>query len=215
MHPFPAYVVVLGTATALGGSVTGFALLVPNSLAQAFVASAIGVIAGVVSVYLNAGVLRGWSKLNRAVQRSRTPVNLGNTAPDQPQFLLADTWGLPLVRRNWLRWALSAANARWSLGRLTVLAVLEEWVFRGVLVALCLRLPPVGMALGLFAVTLAFGVSHSYAGWGEAVAKSIVGGALLGTALTAGTSAAVVAHILFNTTAWWSSFKAVSSRAAS
>lgn len=83
-------------------------------------------------------------------------------------------------------------------GVLSVIAVLEEFVFRAVALGglwLAWELPKF-LAAGL--VAFAFGMAHWYYGFRQVTIKLIVGSAMVWCALSAGWAAAAIAHVLLN-----------------
>ncbi|NGO07012.1 CPBP family intramembrane metalloprotease [Streptomyces sp. HC44] len=202
IHPLPAYGAVLSTVACAGGWYLGIGAWLPDGAAAVVVALAVGGGTGVAAVVGDRWCVHQCGKRRRAPYASYAPSSstrsrpAGAAAGHEPAE--GGRWGIPLARERWYHWARSAAGARWGPGGLTTLAVLEELVYRGVLSALCLRLPAPPAAVALAAVTVAFGLSHAYGGWPQALAKSVVGALFLGAAATATLLAAVTAHVLFN-----------------
>ena len=93
--------------------------------------------------------------------------------------------------------------AHTTLALLLAVAVLEEILYRGVLVDLSLELPLVAAALCIAATVVAFAAAHVYWGWIEMVAKLPLGlAALLASLPFRVVLGAIVAHVVFNTRAW-------------
>jgi len=90
------------------------------------------------------------------------------------------------------------------LALLATAAVLEELVYRGILVRLALDQEAGAMVvLCLAGGTVAFILGHGFLGWTQLVAKIPLGVAALGLRLATGTVLApAVAHALFNASAW-------------
>jgi membrane protease YdiL (CAAX protease family) len=91
-----------------------------------------------------------------------------------------------------------------TLALLVIVAALEEVLFRGVLVDLCLALDQSWLTAACLAGTvIVFAASHVYWGWSQVFAKGLLGVFALISVLSLGTVvAAVVAHVLFNGHVW-------------
>jgi len=87
-----------------------------------------------------------------------------------------------------------------ALPLLMAIAVLEELVYRGLLLDFCFRLPGFGWQVtGVAGMTIWFALVHVWYGWVHVAAKaplSIVATAL--ALLGGGPAAAVLAHVMFN-----------------
>jgi membrane protease YdiL (CAAX protease family) len=101
----------------------------------------------------------------------------------------------------------TAAHA--TLALLLAVALLEEVLYRGVLVDLSLELPVAAAAACIAATVIAFAAAHVYWGWIEMVAKLPLGlAALLASLPFRVVLGAIAAHVLFNTRAWLASREA-------
>jgi membrane protease YdiL (CAAX protease family) len=87
---------------------------------------------------------------------------------------------------------------------LIVVAILEEVVFRGLLVQVCLELPDTALIVAVLSGSLVmFSLSHLSFGWPHVVGKfplgvvTLVGTLALGTVLPA-----IIAHVMFNSQVW-------------
>lgn len=90
------------------------------------------------------------------------------------------------------------------LALLLAIAVLEEVLYRGVLVDLSLELPLAAAVICIAGTVLAFAAAHVYGGWVEVLAKLPLSLAALAASLPFGAVAgAVAAHVLFNTRSWF------------
>jgi hypothetical protein len=95
----------------------------------------------------------------------------------------------------------TAAHA--TLALLLAVAVVEEVLYRGVLVDLSLELPVAAAAACIAATVLAFAAAHVYWGWIEMLAKLPLGLAALAASLPFRVVlGAIAAHVVFNTRAW-------------
>lgn len=99
------------------------------------------------------------------------------------------------------------------LALLVAVAALEEVLFRGVLVDLCLALRrPAVVSICLAGTVAVFALSHVHWGWSEVLAKAGLGTLALLSVMSLETVApAVVAHVVFNTSAWLAARGAVRS----
>lgn len=95
-------------------------------------------------------------------------------------------------------------DLRIGLGWLLAVAVLEELVFRGVLVRLALLPPSTALRIAALAGgVLAFAFSHVFFGWGQALAKlPLAVLSVLAVLLTGNVLAAVIGHAVFNGHVW-------------
>jgi membrane protease YdiL (CAAX protease family) len=93
---------------------------------------------------------------------------------------------------------------RQTLALLVVIAVLEEILFRGVLLDLAISMPGEGLRIAaVAALALAFAATHIAFGWTQVVAKLPLSLTATAAALTTGSVVgAVVAHGLVNTRSW-------------
>jgi len=90
-----------------------------------------------------------------------------------------------------------------ALAFLLTVAVLEETLYRGVLVDLSLELPVAAAAACVAATVAAFAAAHVYWGWVEMVAKLPLGlAALLASLPFRVVLGAIAAHVFFNTRSW-------------
>jgi hypothetical protein len=95
------------------------------------------------------------------------------------------------------------AAAQATLALLLGVAVLEEVLYRGVLVDLSLELPVAAAVACIAASVLAFAAAHVYWGWIEMLAKLPLGLAALAASLPFRVVlGAIAAHVVFNTRAW-------------
>ncbi len=109
-----------------------------------------------------------------------------------------------LVQPNAKRGASRSITRRQLLIWLLAAGILEEVLFRGVIVYLDLRLPSITLVIaGLSASVLVFALSHLRLGYGDALTKFLLGLlALLVVLLTGTIIAAMIAHAFFNLCAW-------------
>jgi membrane protease YdiL (CAAX protease family) len=91
-----------------------------------------------------------------------------------------------------------------SLTPLVAIALLEELLFRGVIVDLSRELPVALAAACIVSSLLVFAGSHVYWGWGEVVAKIPLGvAALIASLPFRAVLGAVAAHVVFNARSWF------------
>jgi len=201
---FAVYCALLA-ATALCGAVTvGVADLAPGSV-LAWVASVpVGVAAGAAALRCDRAVMQ------RARRRRRGRA-VRDAGPGRPRRLDAPRVAAPAwsgrrgARRSVgthrftrdLRFEGDAATT--STGVMAAVAVLEELIFRGFLLVVCLRLPDGLTALAILGLVTAFALSHIWFGWPQVVAKLPLG--VIATAcvlVVGGVVVAVVTHVVFN-----------------
>ncbi|MFF7725405.1 CPBP family intramembrane glutamic endopeptidase [Streptomyces sp. NPDC008001] len=98
----------------------------------------------------------------------------------------------------------TADDYRVGLGWLLAVAVLEELVFRGVLLRMALRPGNEGLRVaGIVGVVAMFALSHIFFGWAQVLAKlplSVL--ATAATLVTGSVWAAAVTHMVFNAYVW-------------
>ncbi|GGX74254.1 CPBP family intramembrane glutamic endopeptidase [Streptomyces hiroshimensis] len=98
----------------------------------------------------------------------------------------------------------TAEDYRVGLGWLLAVAVLEELVFRGVLLRMALRPGHDGLRVaGVVGVVVMFALSHIFFGWAQVLAKlplSVL--ATTATLITGSVWAAAVTHMVFNAYVW-------------
>ncbi|MBM7480926.1 CPBP family intramembrane glutamic endopeptidase [Oerskovia jenensis] len=140
--------------------------------------------------------------------------------------LLTDpcTRSAPGIARTYGRWAAphrAAVLRPWSLPELAGVAVLEEVLYRGVVVFAALALDDPASSIGLVLTSaVLFGLSHDTFGTRHVVLKCVHAGALSISVLAAGTLLpAVVAHLTLNACSWvearrWTRAAALSGRGA-
>jgi membrane protease YdiL (CAAX protease family) len=170
----PFLPVYLGTLLAVA-AVAGVALRLPGLRWSSWtvVAVVVGLAAGEVAVRADAWIRRSLTRRTRYVPAMRPAV----AAPPM------------------------AAHA--TLALLLGVAVLEEVLYRGVLVDLSLELPVVAAAACIAATVVAFAAAHVYWGWVEMLAKLPLGLAALAASLPFRVVlGAIAAHVVFNTRAW-------------
>jgi hypothetical protein len=111
--------------------------------------------------------------------------------------------------------SVAAEAGRDTLAILLVIALLEECLFRGIVVDLSLEVAPAALAAACIVGSLAaFGAAHIYWGWAEMVAKLPLGTvALLASLPFHALVGAVVVHVMFNAHVWLA-VKAVGGRGA-
>jgi hypothetical protein len=101
----------------------------------------------------------------------------------------------------------TAAHA--ALALLLAVAVLEEVLYRGVLVDLSLELPVAAAVACIAATVIAFAAAHVYWGWIEMLAKLPLGlAALLASLPFRVVLGAIAAHLVFNLRVWLASREA-------
>jgi len=106
------------------------------------------------------------------------------------------------VRQNYYQVIADARHV--GLWLLLAIAVLEEFVYRGLFIGLCFLLPNGGfIAVALIGNMLAFSLSHVWFGWPHVLAKVPLSVTTTAATLAMGTILpAIIAHLLFNTMFW-------------
>jgi membrane protease YdiL (CAAX protease family) len=96
------------------------------------------------------------------------------------------------------------AAGRGALGAMVAIAVLEEILYRGLLLQLVALSPsPALRALGAAFVVIMFCLSHVWFGWAQVAAKLPLSvGATAAVLLTGSVLPAIVAHVVLNVMAW-------------
>ena len=214
---FPVYVVTMAV-------VSGFAVLVldlPSVVRLSWTVLALslplGVAAGAVAWWGGLAVKR--HLLRRSLLRPRrariarprrsertigSPAEHLSRASSWPAWSERVTLQERRLRPNHLSENEGTAQRYRVLGWLLLAGVLEEVLFRGVLVELILDLEsPVLIVLCLVATVVVFAMSHLRLGYGEGLAKLPLGSVtLLVALLTRSVVPALVAHVFFNLWAW-------------
>lgn len=176
-----------------------------------------------------AGLFLGGVMIFAEQMTARRPV-MSRDRPQSPtavdERLLTDpcTRDAPGIARTYGRWAApqrAAVLRPWSLPELVGVAVLEEVLYRGVVVSAALALDDLASSIGLVLTSaVLFGLSHDAFGTRHVVLKSVHAGALSISVLAAGTLLpAVVAHLTLNACSWaearrWTRAAALSGRGA-
>jgi CAAX prenyl protease-like protein len=181
-----------------GGSTTVWIVSIP-----------IGLVAGLLAVWSDQAIVR---RLSRRVPLLRTPrlnsedarldaarveANLRYLG-DVPETRLTSGKSVGSPRLQ------SPESRRFGLLSVVLAAVLEEIVYRGLLVQVCLLIPN-GMwaGLGLAATVVFFSLSHLPFGWPQVAAKSPLGLLALSAALGVGSVLpAIATHLVFNIKIW-------------
>ena len=98
----------------------------------------------------------------------------------------------------------SSEDRQFGLWPILVAAVLEEWVYRGLLVVTCFLLPHMALTvMVLIGTILAFSLSHIFFGWSQVLAKAPMGLLALGVVLLSGSIlSAIIVHVFFNLEIW-------------
>jgi membrane protease YdiL (CAAX protease family) len=97
------------------------------------------------------------------------------------------------------------ADARYvGLWLLLVIAALEEFIYRGLLIGVCFLLPNGGlMTFALIGNIVAFALSHIWFGWPHVLAKFPLSVVTTAVTLVMGTILpAIIAHLFFNAIFW-------------
>jgi membrane protease YdiL (CAAX protease family) len=146
-----------------------------------------------ISRRLSSGTSPTATRTRAATNVRLRPVGLGSAAAGAGRMRdLASATSWAPVRRN--------RRLRAGPGLLVAGAVLEECVFRGVLVSAAGYLPAgAGRVAGLVAVVAAFALSHVFVGWSQVVAKLPLSVLCMVLAVTTGTVAgAAITHAVVN-----------------
>jgi hypothetical protein len=174
----------------------------------------VGLVAGLLAVWSDQAIVR---RLSRREPPLRTPRLNGedlrpNSARRESNLpYLGDVPEIRLTTRGKAVGAprlqgelQSPEGRRFGLSSVVLAAVLEEIVYRGLLVQVCFLIPNgLWVGLGLAATTLFFSLSHLPFGWPQVAAKSPLGLLALSAALSLGSVLpAIAAHLVFNLKIW-------------
>lgn len=162
------------------------------------------VAAGVLAHRLDGAILRGLARRTRT--RSATAPRPGAAGLPSPPLAFQQR----RVRRRTLgggrndaRRSYDADPAEFALGTIVAVSVLEEAVYRGVLLSLCLALvAPALTAVAIAASLVVFAIAHMPFGWPHVAAKFPLGVLCLGAVAVGGLPAAAAVHLAFNVLVW-------------
>lgn len=167
----------------------------------------LGLAVGLLVIRADRIITRWWGSRAGHNVRDRRPATLRSGRPRPAGFAVTSTGaearatGLMEARNDF---APTTADLRVRLPLLQAVAVAEELVHRGVLLALALSIgQPVLAWLAVIGVQLMFAVSHVFFGWGQVLSKLPLAG--LGTAATLACGTvlpAMIAHAIFNAWVW-------------
>jgi hypothetical protein len=204
----PLYVGLMAAVSALALLVLDLPTVTGALQAQPVTALAVGLAAGIAARWGEAAVRRIVSRRAARVRPPLTraaggwvggrPAGAWRPAGDRPPQLAPP--GVPALRAH----GVSTAGRYRVLGWWSLAAVLEEVLFRGVLVDLALGLPwPALAGVCLAATAAVFALTHLQLGWGEVLAKLPLAVVTLAAALLLrSVLPAVIAHLWFNLQAW-------------
>ncbi|GAA2786902.1 CPBP family intramembrane glutamic endopeptidase [Crossiella cryophila] len=202
----PAHVVTMAVLCGCGLLLLGPAGILTSSIGATLLAVPLGLAGGVAVIWADGAILRGLSgrrggnTRRRAVRGGGEGVHRVRPVPLGDQAARRRTIGIFKVTGSF---APSAEDYRVGLGWLLGVAVLEEIVFRGLLIRLTQLLPEGTQWLGAVAVTVLFALTHVFFGWDQVLAKLPLAAVALGLALTTGAVLApALAHALFNLHVW-------------
>ncbi len=191
----PRFLVVHITALAAISAAAFLTLRLPSLTQASKTAIGVSVVLGV-----PAGVLAGWAddevrrRLRRLDRRERQRAATASGRRSAGDARRSPTPPAAAAPRS------TGTDALWIL---LAVAILEEILFRGVLVDLARTLPVALAVACIAATTLLFAGSHVYQGWQEVLAKLPLGIAALAASLPLQTVVgAIVAHSIFNALAW-------------
>ncbi len=204
LHLAAGLVVVAG-----GVALTGVDVLVPTSVDvwRLTAGVVVGPLFGIAVVRADRRITAWWGARSGHAVRDARALGL-RSAKARPAGVAVSTTAARTRRTGLIEarndFAPTSADLRVRLWLLVSVAVVEELVFRGVLVSLALRAPgPVLVVAGVLGAQLAFAVSHVFFGWGQVLAKLPLAAACAAAVLLTGTVLpAVVAHVLFNVSVW-------------
>lgn len=167
----------------------------------------LGLAVGLLVIRTDRAITRWWGSRAGHSIRDQRPVALRSGRPRPAGFAVTSTGaearatGLMEARNDF---APTTADLRVRLPLLQAVAIAEELVHRGVLLALALSISAPALAwLAAIGVQLVFAVSHVFFGWGQVLSKLPL--AALGTAATLACGTvlpAVIAHAIFNAWVW-------------
>lgn len=187
----PCYAVLMALLCAVAALVVVPAVRLPSS--GALLASVPAGIAG--------GALVVWAErqLRQLLRRSAQHRAERRVAPPPPRAEMRRTVGLrgsaALVRPDMASGGASATTLR---ALLIVVAILEELIFRGVLLYLALHVPLIGAGVVVL-LTLTFALTHVQFGWTEVACKLPLGAVSTTIALATGSVlGAVLCHVVVN-----------------
>lgn len=167
----------------------------------------LGLAVGLLVIRADRVITRWWGSRTGHSIRDHRPMTLRSGRPRPAGFAVtsagaeARATGLMEARNDF---APTTADLRVRLPLLLAVAVAEELVHRGVLLALALSIgQPVLAWSAAIGVQLVFAVSHVFFGWGQVLSKLPLAGLCTAATLAGGTVLpAVVAHVIFNAWVW-------------
>jgi hypothetical protein len=189
--PFlPLYAATLLVVSTVAVAVLRLPSLTRDSSSALALASVVGLAGGEAAVRADGAVRRALRRRARLHAAAEDRALLGRRPLVPPPGAAAPTAALP------------GAGLQ-ALALLLAVAVLEEILYRGVLVDLSLQLPVAAAAVSIPVTVVAFGAAHVYWGWVEMVAKLPLGlAALLASLPFRALVGAIAAHVLFNARSW-------------
>lgn len=190
------YLAVLGVLSASGVWLLGPSMLWRGDLTGLLLALPAGVLIAVLTWYADTTLVR------RLVKPAPRPVRT-TTGRARPIGMAAG--GKPAPRRVANQWRSRDRDAATKIGVTSLVtgAVLEEVVYRGVLVRIAFETPVWSTVVLLILSVFAFALSHLPFGWPQAVAKLPLSVLAMVVTLATGTLlAAVLGHVLFNLQVW-------------
>jgi hypothetical protein len=205
LHVVISALAVLGAVMPLG-----IAVLAPTGLAGGWgLASGVllGPAVGLAVIRLDRTITAWWGRgVGHSVRDNRS-VQLRSGHARPAGVAVASTAGQ--ARRTGLiearnDFAPTSADLRVRLPLLLAVAVAEEVVHRGVLLAFAVRIPNLVIAgLAVLGVQLVFAVSHVFFGWGQVLSKLPLAALCTIAVLVTGTVLpAVIGHVIFNAWVW-------------
>jgi membrane protease YdiL (CAAX protease family) len=200
---FLVYTAVLVLTVAWGCALLGFGWMAGGTPLWWALGLPLGGGLGLLAERLDRAIVRRFARRNLA--GSGRPARLDSQARTR-----VVTQVTPLTRpsrrgvRSVQSHHLAVENLRPVLWSMVTIAILEELVFRGVLVQLCFLVGDAYLRGALLLLTtVVFALSHIQFGWPHVWGKAPLGlFALLATLLTGSILPAILAHLLFNVRAW-------------
>lgn len=178
----------------------GFALFPANELFGSsgfttLVSCPVGLALGVLAVHLDLAIVRSYRRKLTFDRPMRPSDRRWSGGPQQ----LSEA-----IRGAQPEKSLLPIDRMAAVVSLIMVAILEELVYRGFLVRMCLLLDhPVWTAVALGASVSFFALTHIRLGWIQVLAKTSLGVFALGAALLTGTVlSAIFIHVVFNVSAW-------------
>lgn len=190
-----AYFVTLSCVLVVAGSVVAPWSAFGAPWMMQVIAVPVGLLAGLLAASLDRRLVRRLSRVGAARGPGERPYGGGSARSVRRGHVWAEEWGGREVYGGREDWRGREMTSRAAVG----VAVLEEMLFRGVLVEISQRLDGTAGVVMLATSTAWFALTHVGFGWMHVVSKLSLSVAAIAVTLGSGTVlAGIVAHITFN-----------------